>query len=313
VTDVLEPELQYVSGSLRVMGLVSDTDTSGPLIPESPNFTLTEPSGINNNTLTVDFSSPDGLNTLAGYSSVLLQFDTVVLPTILNSPQYTLENTVTVDIINNLGQPDVVEPADIPTVHTAAILINKLDVNSLTGEHVSGAEFKIASSALNAQTGNYLRVAADGSILDVGEAGYASASDWMVTTAGGTASTPATALFAGVKDYAQNSSGARTYYSYWLVETTVPSGYPLLSANIRVDFSATNSTLANSYTVTVTVLNGLASPGPGGGSGGTPNTGDSKNLPLGTIVIAASVLGTLSVMAWRKRTKGHYQCFSAAS
>ncbi|MCL2528760.1 MAG: isopeptide-forming domain-containing fimbrial protein [Coriobacteriia bacterium] len=310
VQDVLEPDLQFVSGSLRVMGLLNDTDTSGPLIPENPNFTLTEPSGSNNNTLTVEFSSPDGLNTLANFSSVLLAFDTIVTPNILNHPEYTLENTVTVNVINNLGQPDEVEPTVIPTVHTAAILINKLDSTTQTGENVNGAAFKIASSALNAGAGNYLRIAADGSILDVGDPGYASATDWVATTAGGTATTPATALFAGLKDFSQDPSGARTYLSYWLVETTAPSGYNLPGVSIRVDFNANNSTAANSYTVAVSIFNTLASPGPGpdptpgpggGGTGGLPSVGDNKSLLLLTLALSASALGALSILAWRNR------------
>jgi len=303
VVDSLDPDLLYVTDSLTVTGLSSATAATGVDISSSSTAV------INSNTLTVEFSSASGLSTLSGYSYALIKFSTVVGDNILNYTDYTLTNNVSVTFTDNRNRPDTITTTNDPTVHTAAIMINKIDSATRTGVNVNGAEFQIASSAANAKAGNFLRQAADGSIVDVGDTGYDTAAVWAVTTANGTATTNATALFAGVKDYTLNSRGAKVYQSYWLVETAAPAGYKLPGGSIRVNFTANNSTLATSYTVNVTVRNGNNARGSGAqGSGAADNsgngfTGDNSNMLLWVLLLSASLLGLTCILLWRARQR----------
>jgi len=275
--------LTFVPGSVIVTGLPNKVVTSGTVIPQSTNYTVDEPSTTNSNTLTVDFTNPDGLDALAAYKYALITFETTVNDKILSNPNYTVENNATLDFINNTGNP-VSKNSNIVKIHTGAIEIIKVDSETGNGLNVNGAEFQIASSEANAQNGNYLRIAVDGSIIDFGEPGYATAGEWIAITSGGTLSTPATAIFEGLKDYTQDASGVRTYLSYWLVETKAPNGYNLLANPIQVDFTVLNSTEAIGYTVTVTVNNTSTFT--------LPRTGN-----LGTILLAAGGGALIAVSA----------------
>ena len=88
----------------------------------------------------------------------------------------------------------------------------------------------------------------------------------------------AVAAFEGLKDYTDGEQ--KTYKSYWIVETKAPEGYNLLSAPVKVDFTAENSTADTDYTVTVQVKNT---------TGFTlPKTGD-----IGTILFTVAGVGLI--------------------
>jgi len=301
VVDPLDPDLQYVTGSISVTGLSSAAATTGDDITAVPTISWT------NNTLTVDFSNEAGLTTLSGYSYILIRFDTVVEDNILDYTDFTLDNSVSVILTDNRNPPQTIYPANDPTVHTAAILINKIDAITRVGENVNGAEFQIASSAANASDGNFLKMAADGSILDVGDAGYDAAPDWVETTAGGTATTSATAEFEGLKDYSMNSRNEKAYRSYWLVETAAPPDYTLSPNSIRVVFTENNSTPANSYTLSVTVRNGNVPTNQvsthGSSDSANQRTGDYSNMPLWILLMAVSAIGIAWIIGWRARQR----------
>jgi fimbrial isopeptide formation D2 family protein/LPXTG-motif cell wall-anchored protein len=161
-------------------------------------------------------------------------------------------NTAEIDFVNQYGEEKIIESTNPEgesetEIHTATISIIAQDGHS--GAKLAGAQFKLASSAANAAAGNFLKKDATGKILDVGDGGYAGATEWVVITISPTGH----ASYIGLRDYTVDSSGIKTYLSYYLVETKAPSGYNLVPDPITVTFSATNATKANDYNVSVFV------------------------------------------------------------
>ena len=218
-----------------------------------------------------------------------MTFGTTVNANVLDGTHANVvKNTATVTFTNQDGTS-----TDVPTpeveVHTGAIEITKKDSTN-AGKKLAGVEFKIASSEANAKAGKYLKKGADGKILDVNDQGYDAATEYVATT-----DDAGKATFAGLKDY-DEAGGAKTYRSYWVVETKATSGYELLDAPVQVTFDAQNSTAATHYTISKDILN-------------TPKT----NLPLtggmGTVMfsIAGIVLvgGAVVLLAAKNRKSAH--------
>lgn len=279
VVDTLDDALTYVDGSVKVEGLTQAGAVSGTSIAETGNWQASEADG----TLTVNFTNLAGLK---DYKQIKVTFETIVNEGIMENPDYTVTNTAKLDFTNQFGEVKEFDTEET-TVHTGVIKIEKTDAN--TGNALAGAEFQIATSAENANAGNFLRKTADGKIVDSGEAGYEQASPWIATSTenGG----KAVAAFEGLKDYTDGEQ--KTYKSYWIVETKAPEGYNLLSAPVKVDFTAENSTADTDYTVTVQVKNT---------TGFTlPKTGD-----IGTILFTVAGVGLIGaavilLIASRKR------------
>ena len=278
MTRLLDP------ANIKLEGLLTEGAALGTIIdPELYTVTLdtaqnqTTPGGNHNvgrKTLKVSFKKtgtfipPSGIAVdtvppiLANYKFVRMTFVTTVNDKILDRVDYTLYNGAKVEFTNRYEQ-DKERITEEPDVHTGKIIINKVDAKTLQGVEVNGAKFKIASSEANALNANYIKVKrdADGKItkiVDFGEAGYNDTAlvDWEETTAGGTAVKAAVAEFAGLQDYTETSVvSAKTYLSYWLVETQAPKGYNLLGAPVKVTFTADSKVAGVKYTVESLVKN----------------------------------------------------------
>ena len=281
VTDQLDNALTYTADSVvvKVAGAIGEF-TNFPVTDQGKtNYTVTCADGK----LTVSFTD-EGRKALANYQDVKVTFGTTVNENVLDADhQNVVENTATVEFKNQDGTESKV-PTPEAKVHTGKINITKkssADQNTL----LNGVEFKIASSEDNAIAGNYLKKAADGTILDVNDAGYADAADYVATTADGKAS------FAGLRDY-DEANGLTTYRSYYIVETKAAAGYELLDAPVEVSFTVDNSTEAVHYTISKDVLN-------------TPKT----NLPLtggmGTVLFSVAGIallgGAIALLVVRNR------------
>lgn len=281
VTDQLDNALTYTADSVvvKVAGAIGEF-TNFPVTDQGKtNYTVTCADGK----LTVSFTD-EGRKALANYQDVKVTFGTTVNENVLDADhQNVVENTATVEFKNQDGTESKV-PTPEAKVHTGKINITKkssADQNTL----LNGVEFKIASSEDNAIAGNYLKKAADDTILDVNDAGYADAADYVATTADGKAS------FAGLRDY-DEANGLTTYRSYYIVETKAAAGYELLDAPVEVSFTVDNSTEAVHYTISKDVLN-------------TPKT----NLPLtggmGTVLFSVAGIallgGAIALLVVRNR------------
>lgn len=248
VVDAMDEALTYTAGTTVVQGLASTTAATGTALTEGLHWNVAVDG---NNQLTVTFTE-DGRKELANYKAVKITFDTTVNAKILERADHSVTNQAHVEYTNRYDQ-DKTEETPETNIHTGSIAIEKTDAN--TGKGLAGAEFQIASSEDNAKEGKYLKKTADGKIVDYGETGYDSANAWIETTAGGSDTTPAIAKFEGLKDYTEAAGGAKTYLSYWLVETKAPAGYNLLAAPVKVDFTADKSTSGTIYTVTSPIKN----------------------------------------------------------
>lgn len=280
VTDQLDKALTYTDNSavVEVAGAIGDFVDFPATDQDKTNYTVTCVEGK----LTVSFTD-EGRKALANYQDVKVTFGTTVNENVLDAThQNVVKNTATVEFKNQDGTESKV-PTPEAKVHTGKIDITKK--SSADQTLLNGVEFKIASSEANATAGNYLKKAADGTILDVNDAGYADAADYVATTADGKAS------FAGLKDY-DVANGLTIYRSYYIVETKAAAGYELLDAPVKVDFTADNSTEAVHYTISKDVLN-------------TPKT----NLPLtggmGTVLFSVAGIallgGAIALLVVRNR------------
>ncbi|MDR1801475.1 MAG: SpaH/EbpB family LPXTG-anchored major pilin [Lachnospiraceae bacterium] len=266
LVDELDGALEYVSGSVKLTGYTSASDTTGAIIADT-NYTVTVPSTANSNTLKVSFNTSGTPAvvpaTLANYKFIELEFKTTVNEDIYTATGHTtedpdtrtVENQAKVEFTNKFNQ-DKEKLTNKPKVHTGTVVIKKIDANTGEGANVNGAEFHIATSQANALAGDYLKIDANGKIIDVGTTGYDTADDWTETTSGGTSSTEAIATFRGLVDYTETAyNEGKTYLSYWLVETKAPDGYNLLAAPVQVTFTAENSTADTKYEIDTTVKN----------------------------------------------------------
>jgi len=298
VTDQLDPALDFTANTVVVTGIKGDSTTA---TIDPSNYTVTNPDPTagtgNGNTLTVNFKAPTGLTALAAYKSVKISFATTTNATILNYVSYTLDNQATVNYTNRFDH-SIQRKTEKPEVHTGAVIINKTDAKTGQGINVNNAEFQIASTSARALAGEFLRKTADGRIVDVDDADYATANPWIETTAGGTVSAPATATFQGLQDYTEDAAGAKTYLSYYVMETKAPTGYTLLAAPATATFTALNSTAATSYTISVDVKDnaGFILPRTGG-------IGTILFTAGGVVLIGAAVI-LLAMGSRRKKKKG---------
>lgn len=279
VTDQLDNALTYTDNSVVVKASATDDFTDGNCtVVDAKYYTVSHENGK----LTVSFN-PDGRTYLKDFKNVKVTFGTTVNQNVLDGThQNVVKNSATVEFTNQDGTESKV-PTPEAKVHTGKINITKK--SSADQKLLNGVEFKIASSEDNAKAGKYLRKTADGTILNVNDAGYDNATDYVATTANGVAS------FAGLKDYDDTNTG-KDYRSYYIVETKAAAGYELLDAPVEVAFTADNSTEAVYYTISKDVLN-------------TPKT----NLPLtggmGTVLFSVAGIallgGAIALLVVRNR------------
>lgn len=186
----------------------------------------------------------------AKYKFLKIEFEAATNAKILTKANHTVTNSATLDFVNQFDQQKL-SNSNTAGTHTGRIEILKVDAQSNT--ELANAEFKIASSLINAQNGVFLRKDAAGNILDSTDTGYSAATDWVETTAAN-----GKVSFDGIRDLIDTSSapgGGIAYQSYWLVETKAPTGgYNLLAQPEEVTFDST-ADKGNNFTMGVTIKN----------------------------------------------------------
>lgn len=241
INDTLDNALNFDS----ITTPLEATDNSGNSI-EVPagDYTIspTSPSSTGNTPVAVTFSGA-GITWLAANKIVSVQ---VVLNATVNSnitTSVTATNTATASFTNNSGITTTTNPSPVPPalIHTGTITVTKQD--DLSGDPLSGAVFKVASSQANAEAGNYLETDASGNILDVGDSGYGATGTNPVTI---TTGSNGIGSVSGLADQANGSPA-----TYWITETTAPAGYNLLVSPVQVDFSG--AAASNNWTAAITV------------------------------------------------------------
>ena len=259
IIDILDSALTFVPGSLEVKGKVTSGGTAYT-IPNagSVNYSVSSPAGSlpigtpnTSETIKISFTAPgrqilrEGTGTTAepvAYRFLEITFKTTVNANIYDKDFFTVDNQATVEFTNRFDQ-DKSRSSNRPRVHTGQIILRKTDAN--TGAGLNGAEFQIASSLEKALAGIYLRRIQTGTplryniIVDDNDPRWATAEPWVVVTAGGNATTPATATFFGLADYVDGTPKGpanATYLKYWIVETKAPEGYNLLNEPVECDF-----------------------------------------------------------------------------
>ena len=249
ISDTLDAALTLDASSIQVYGRTTKTG-AGTLIPAT-NYTVS-------GNFKIEFNAAGRKHMFDnGYKFLAINFDAIVNEGILSKPGYTVENKSEIDFTNKFGEEKHGE--SLPEkIHTAAIELMKED--AANAAKLSGAEFQIASSLSNAKNGIYLKklpsthATRPNAIVDFDDPDYATALPWVVSS-----DVTGLAKFEGLQDYTSTfdavGTETKTYLSYYIVETKAPTGYNLLEDPIVATFSETNSTEANSYTISVTVKN----------------------------------------------------------
>jgi len=233
ITDTLDPALTYVSVSDPLIANLPDGTTMN--IP-STDYTV-DPSGV-----AIVFNS-DGMTLLSANKvvSVMVTLNTTVNENLVT--EITAPNTATASFTNSDGTVITSNPSNPVIVHTGTLQVTKADATS--GDKLGGAVFKVASSLTNAQNNNFLKTDSDGNILDVGDTGYASATDLTITT-----DSTGVGSVSGLADL-DNSTDPATAANYWVVETTAPQGYNILVTPVQVSFDGADESTNWSAAITV--------------------------------------------------------------
>jgi len=165
---------------------------------------------------------------------------------------------------------------DAPAVHTGKIGITKVAVG--TDKPLSGADFGIAKTKADAQTGNFI--------------------------ATGTTDTNGILTFNGLEyglpgDQPNENSNNTTF---WLVETKAPDGYKLMSSPVEITFSfQQDGNSSENYFAWVMVYN--VAKAASGSTGTSPKTGDESNIAfyLALCVVSLAAVTTLALCMRKKR------------
>ena len=183
---------------------------------------------------------PVGCAKLKGYASVEISFDATVNARILDKDGYSVRNDATVSFTNkdNVGFEAGTDEGG-PVIHTAAIEIEKVKEDSITG--LDGSAFKIADTKENAEAGKFMRIDPDTKIIykpSDGQAWVDLGADPKVDNDYKIAPTTPSYKdkFEGLRDVVKVND-KNEGQTYWIVEVKAPTGYNLLSAPVEVKFS----------------------------------------------------------------------------
>ena len=239
VIDELDEALTYDPSSLVVKGQPGGGVLAGVCYNVSVDA---------NNKLTVSFTSI-GFTILSNFSFVEVSFATTVNDKIYQKDGFAVDNEASMSFTNKDGVVfDSDTDGDGPTIHTAAIRVTKIDQN---GVGLNGSLFRIATSESRARAGQYLKITANGVILDATDAGYATETNYLQISPANAAS------FVGLRDVVNG-----VYQSYYVVEIDAPDGYNLLTAPIKVTFDG--SEYKHTYDLEVINSKGFTLPQTGG-------------------------------------------------
>lgn len=222
------------------------------------------------NVFTVSFTQA-GRDGLDGLASVQVSFNTVVNNKLYDKlTNNDIPNQASVSYQNGLDRDfEANTNGEGPTLHTASIEVTKLAAGS--NQALPGATFRIATSQANALAGNCLRIASDGKLLNVGDAGYSSAPYFECSPNN-------VGRFVGLRDKVDDE-----WQTYYLVESKAPTGYNLLSTPTAVTFNGSEV----NYNKTVSVYNAMGFTLPVTGGLGTVIFTSAGIILLGLAVMVA--------------------------
>jgi len=241
ITDQLDSALTFTG-----IGSVTATTTAGTSITVPSSYYTVSPTTLPaaGALVTVTFDGSNGgiewLKT-NNVRSLKVVINTVVNEGIASKTDSTAENTAHASFTNNNDVTTDLNPSNPSYVHTGTLKITKVD--SVTGDAVNGAVFKIARTETEARAGSFLRVDADGNVLTPDAADYKATGTEDITFDTATGNTSS---YTGLADLISGSAA-----TYWITETKAPAGYNLLVNPVQVSFSA--ATKANNWTAEVTV------------------------------------------------------------
>jgi len=314
VKDQLDPSLNFVSVTNVIAATSQAGLASGTALTEGTDYNVTTTGGPGGETVTITLTQAGMDKLAAGDGTLSYLFMQATLNTTVNSgilAAGTVGNQAEIDFTNQYDENKVIQstnpndpdnPNGTTDIHTATITVDKIDAataNNATPTKLAGAQFQIASSQANADAGNFLKKDANGVILDVGDTGYAAASDWIITTDTSGIVT-ATNSFQGLIDYTGaygDTANPPAYLSYYLVETKAPATYNLLPGSVTITFGAATSDPNNA-----SFTNYLATKTVGNNKGFTlPQTGGAGTIAFTVIGIALVGAAVILLVATKKK------------
>lgn len=231
IVDVLDPALDFVANSVEITGF---PPAAGQSVSPTGNYDVTDTvNGEGKHVITVSFTNA-GRQEIKAYKSLKVSFQTKVNEKILEKLNGTVGNEAKVDFENSNGDKTDFGTPEKTIISTGTIQIKKTKASD--GTALKGAKFKVAASEEDAKNGIFIKINSNKEIVYKGDAGYATASDWEITT-----DDNGIAKFQGIREYIKKSDGTIEYDSYWLVETKAPAGYNLLTAPVKVTFTQDTS------------------------------------------------------------------------
>lgn len=239
------------------------------------------------------------MNSADKWTHVGLTFTATVNENIHAKVNNTVENKATVTFENEGGTGTDKNKETPPTkTNTGDIDIKKTNRDG-TIENLKGAEFQIASSAANAEAGNYLKVLVDGGKITKilpHDTTDTNAKNWVIrpheTDSGklgviGNGNTFYATRFEGLQTEGGNPVTKNKYYIF---ETKAPEGYNLLDKVVEIDFTNEDT---NTHVVEKTIENS---------KGFTlPNTGGIGTMLL--VVVGIVLIGLAVILTMNKNKK----------
>ncbi|MCH3972377.1 MAG: SpaH/EbpB family LPXTG-anchored major pilin [Oscillospiraceae bacterium] len=293
ITDPIDSRLTYNAGqTITVKPAQASgeplTDTSKTLAKDD--YTVTEPSTANQQTLTVDFTTA-GRKRLAEYGAkrVFISFTTQINNTVIKDSLGTdIPNQAQLHFTNQYDEMQ--EPkTEIPEVHTGAVKLTKFGTNSAK---LAGAEFEIFASEADAKNGKNPIAVTDVSgkrvtkvTTDKDGAAY------FYGLAYGPKATLSEQVGTqqGVDAKASDKTNSTTYI---IKEVKAPAGYQVNANALAAKVSGTDK----AATVTVNMTDTATPVTPNTPVTSVPKTGDSTNIVLLLMVIAASGFGLFATL-----------------
>jgi fimbrial isopeptide formation D2 family protein/LPXTG-motif cell wall-anchored protein len=270
IVDQFDEALTLNRGSIAVTTSDNITLNEG----EDAHYTITYDA---NNMMTLSFTKA-GITALKGKDTVTVNFTTTVNSKILDRATTIIENEAEAVFDNNTGEPHIVKTEDPVELFTGAIRITKTDSDK---KMLKDAVFQLADSESDALAGKFIRIdPVTGKFLKPGDTGYDNGKEYKATSGA-----DGIALFMGLPYVA----GSTAYKTYYLVETTAPQGYNLLTAPQSIVFN--DQVIEHTYYLGVVNTKGFTLPSTGG---------------MGSIiftVVGIAIIGTAVIVALSRKRK----------
>lgn len=228
VTDQLDPKLTYTGATVELYDPATGTSTTVP----AGDYTLSAPSGSNNNTLKVTFTAA-GLALLDANTTKQVRVTVNTTANAIGEISNTAllyPNKDAIDASQSCpncpqpGQPGGPTPSTPIQTKWGAFTIQKTDP---AGNALTGAVFSVYPSQADAKAGT-------NAIALGGQTQFQVGTDGQLTLSG--------LRYSDFADGHQLNAGDPGWQDYYLVETKAPAGYELLAEPIKFDVTAATTT-----------------------------------------------------------------------